>query len=75
VGDESHPESKEIWEVLKDISERVRHAGHQPWTSSVHHDVGQEEKEHALCEHSERLAIAFGLLKTKAPVVIWVVKN
>lgn len=75
VGDESHPESKEIKEVLRDISERVRRAGHQPWTSSVLHDVDKEEKEHALCEHSERLAIAYGLLKTKAPIVIRVVKN
>ena len=75
VGDGSHPESREIREVLKDIAERVRGAGHQPWTSSVHHDVGQEEKEHALCEHSERLAIAYGMLRTKAPVVVRVVKN
>ncbi|ONK77935.1 uncharacterized protein A4U43_C02F12480 [Asparagus officinalis] len=75
VGDESHPEMKEIRKILRDISERVQRTGHQPWTLSVLHDVDQEEKENALCEHSERLAIAFGMLKTKAPVVIRVVKN
>lgn len=75
MGDESHPEIKEIREVLMDISHRVRGAGHEPWTSAVLHDVGEEEKANALLEHSERLAIAFGLLKTKAPVVIRVVKN
>ncbi|XP_008792484.2 pentatricopeptide repeat-containing protein At2g02980, chloroplastic-like [Phoenix dactylifera] len=75
VGDESHPEIKEIRKVLREITERVRLAGHEPWTSAVLHDVGEEEKEVALCEHSERLAIAFGLLKTKAPVPIRVVKN
>lgn len=75
VGDESHPEMKEIRKVLREITERVQLAGHAPWTSAVLHDVGEEEKEIALCEHSERLAIAFGLLKTKAPVPIRVVKN
>ncbi|KAK8950060.1 Pentatricopeptide repeat-containing protein [Platanthera guangdongensis] len=75
VGDESHTEIRQIRVVLKGISERVRVSGHLPWTSSVLHDVNEEEKESALCEHSERLAIAFGLLKTSAPVVIRVVKN
>ncbi|KAF5188588.1 Pentatricopeptide repeat [Thalictrum thalictroides] len=75
VSDRSHPEAKEIREVLQDIAERVRQTGHDPWTSVVLHDVGDEEKEGALCEHSERLAIAYGLLKTKSPVVIRVAKN
>ncbi|XP_058106837.1 pentatricopeptide repeat-containing protein At2g02980, chloroplastic-like [Magnolia sinica] len=75
MGDESHPEAKDIREVLMDISEQVRLVGHEPWTSTVLHDVGEEEKESALFEHSERLAIAYGMLKTKAPVVIRVVKN
>ncbi|PKA51186.1 Pentatricopeptide repeat-containing protein [Apostasia shenzhenica] len=75
VGDDSHPEIKQIRVVLKDISRRVRLSGHLPWISSVLHDVDDEEKQNALCEHSERLAIAFGLLKTKAPTAIRVVKN
>uniref|UniRef100_A0A1D1Z5S0 Pentatricopeptide repeat-containing protein At1g59720, mitochondrial n=1 Tax=Anthurium amnicola TaxID=1678845 RepID=A0A1D1Z5S0_9ARAE len=75
VGDESHLEIKNIREVLKYISDRVRHAGHEPLTSVVVHDVGEEEKEISLCEHSERLAIAFGLMKTRPPVIIRVVKN
>ena len=75
VSDDSHPEIKEIRLVLREIADRVRRAGHKPWTAAVLHDVGEEEKEVALCEHSERLAIAYGLLKTKAPHVIRVVKN
>ncbi|KAF6144500.1 hypothetical protein GIB67_013144 [Kingdonia uniflora] len=75
VSDRSHPEGILIREMLRDMSERVRRTGHDPWTSDVLHDVGDEEKESSLCEHSERLAIAFGLLKTKAPVVVRVVKN
>ncbi|CAL4946873.1 unnamed protein product [Urochloa decumbens] len=75
VSDDSHPEIKEIRLVLREIADRVCRAGHKPWTAAVLHDVGEEEKEVALCEHSERLAIAYGLLKTKAPHVIRVVKN
>ncbi|RLM91623.1 hypothetical protein C2845_PM08G29120 [Panicum miliaceum] len=70
VSDDSHPEINEIRLVLREIADRVRRAGHKPWTAAVLHDVGEEEKEVALCEHSERLAIAYGLLKTKAPHVI-----
>ncbi|GJM92778.1 hypothetical protein PR202_ga09274 [Eleusine coracana subsp. coracana] len=75
VGDDSHPEIKEIRLVLREIADWVRRAGHKPWIAAVLHDVGEEEKEVALCEHSERLAIAYGLLKTDAPYVIRVVKN
>ncbi|RWW19590.1 hypothetical protein GW17_00016331 [Ensete ventricosum] len=75
VADDTHPEIKEIREMLRDIAERVRRAGHEPWTSAVLHDVVEVEKQSALCEHSERLAIAYGMLKTEAPVVIRVVKN
>ncbi|PON32483.1 DYW domain containing protein [Parasponia andersonii] len=41
----------------------------------VLHRVVDEEKENALGEHSERLAVAYGLWKTKAPAVIMVVNN
>ncbi|KAI3806541.1 hypothetical protein L1987_22448 [Smallanthus sonchifolius] len=75
LGDWSHPESKEIKEVLTDVLRRVESLGHKPNVSGVLHDVGDEVKEEALCEHSERLAIAYGMLKTNAPVVIRVVKN
>lgn len=75
LGDWSHPESKEIKEVLSDVLRRVGSFGHKPNVSGVLHDVGDEVKEEVLCEHSERLAIAYGMLKTKAPVVIRVVKN
>ncbi|KAI3841720.1 hypothetical protein MKW92_032408 [Papaver armeniacum] len=75
VLDRSHPERNEIREVLTDMADRVRAVGHDPWTSAVLHNVDDEEKESSLCEHSERLAIAYGLLKTKSPTVIRVVKN
>ncbi|KAL8261662.1 hypothetical protein R6Q59_025711 [Mikania micrantha] len=75
LGDWSHPESKAIKELLTDVMRRVRSLGHKTNVSGVLHDVGDEVKQEALCEHSERLAIAYGMLKTKAPVVIRIVKN
>uniref|UniRef100_N1QZM3 Uncharacterized protein n=1 Tax=Aegilops tauschii TaxID=37682 RepID=N1QZM3_AEGTA len=54
VSDGSHPEIKEIRVVLREIADRVLRSGHKPWTAAVLHDVGEEEKEIALCEHSER---------------------
>ncbi|KVH94751.1 Pentatricopeptide repeat-containing protein [Cynara cardunculus var. scolymus] len=75
LGDWSHPESNEIREVLGDILKRLNSLGYRPDVSGVLHDVEDEAKKEALCEHSERLAIAYGIMKTKAPVVIRVVKN
>lgn len=31
-------------------------------TGLVLHDIGEEEKENALCYHSEKLAVAYGLM-------------
>ncbi|XWS59134.1 hypothetical protein CRYUN_Cryun08bG0096100 [Craigia yunnanensis] len=75
MGDWYHPEAKEIRQVLKDISERVSDSGHESHSSDVLHNVADEEKRIYLCKHSERLAISYGLLKTKAPVPIRIVKN
>lgn len=75
MGDWSHPEAKGITELICEVSERVQASGHEPWLTSVLQNVGNGEKLDALWEHSERLAIAYGLLKTKAPVTIRVVKN
>lgn len=75
MGDWSHPEAKEINEILRDISVRVNGTGHEPWIAAVLSKMGDGEKLGALYEHSERLAIAYGLLKTREPEVIRVVKN
>ncbi|KAJ9565388.1 hypothetical protein OSB04_001354 [Centaurea solstitialis] len=75
LGDWSHPELNGIREVLSDISRRVNSLGYRPDLSGILHNVEDEVKKEGLCEHSERLAIAYGMMKTKAPVVIRVVKN
>lgn len=48
---------------------------YQPDTRYVLHDIDQEAKEQALLYHSERLAIAFGLISTPARQPLRIIKN
>jgi hypothetical protein len=75
MGDRSHPESEQIYKMLAQIAERLRREGHIPRTSNVLADIEDEEKETALNYHSERLAIAFALLKSLPGTPIRIVKN
>ena len=75
AGDASHPQSKELHEYLEILSQRMRREGYVPDTSCVLHNVDDEEKETMLCGHSERLAIAFGLLNTASGTTVRVAKN
>ncbi|KAK9265428.1 hypothetical protein L1049_003553 [Liquidambar formosana] len=74
-GDTSHPQAKEIYMLLEALPEKIKAAGYIPDTSFVLHDVSEEEKEYNLMTHSEKLAIAFGLLNTSPGVVLRVTKN
>ncbi|XP_010461557.1 PREDICTED: pentatricopeptide repeat-containing protein DWY1, chloroplastic-like [Camelina sativa] len=60
---------------LKSLEKEVRDAGYVPDTKYVLHDIDQEAKEKALMHHSERLAIAFGLINTSPGTTIRVMKN
>ncbi|KAJ9555523.1 hypothetical protein OSB04_010137 [Centaurea solstitialis] len=75
AGDTSHPSSGLIYTKLKELGLRLRDAGYLPDTSYVLHDVEDEQKEDTLSWHSERLAIAFGLIATAGGVSLQIVKN
>ncbi|KAF7815553.1 pentatricopeptide repeat-containing protein [Senna tora] len=75
AGDLSHPLSDRIYSKLADLNSRLKDAGYQPDTNYVLHDVEDEHKEAFLTQHSERLAIAFGLIATAPEVPIQIVKN
>ncbi|WVZ61881.1 hypothetical protein U9M48_011689 [Paspalum notatum var. saurae] len=75
MGDRSHPESEQIYQMLAEIADRLRQEGYIPHTSNVLADIEEEEKETALNYHSERLAIAFALLKSLPGTPIRIVKN
>ncbi|EOA23709.1 hypothetical protein CARUB_v10016917mg [Capsella rubella] len=74
-GDKSHPQTKAIYEKLDEILKKIRNMGYVPETGSVFHDVEMEEKESSLSHHSEKLAIAFGLIIGRAGHPIRVMKN
>ncbi|KAK4278049.1 hypothetical protein QN277_015948 [Acacia crassicarpa] len=71
----SHSEWEEIYLMLGNMMEKLHMEGYSPETSLVLFDVGEEEKEVALSLHSEKIAIAFGLLRTKPGTTLRVVKN
>jgi hypothetical protein len=75
AGDLTHPLSNQIYSKLSDLSIRLKDAGYQPDTNFVFHDIEDEQKETILSHHSERLAIAFGLIATPPEIPIQIVKN
>ncbi|XP_031485853.1 pentatricopeptide repeat-containing protein At5g66520-like [Nymphaea colorata] len=75
TGDGSHPQKKEIYLMLDDILKKLKLAGHLPIASQVLLDMEEEEKESALCYHSEKLAIAFAILSTAPGTPIRIAKN
>eukprot|EP01018_Ginkgo_biloba_P037437 Gb_29877 [translate_table: standard] len=75
VGDRSHPQSDKIYATLETLARQMEEAGYAPNTNFVLHDVEDEVKEHLLCIHSEKLAIAFGLINTKPGITIRITKN
>ncbi|MED6155016.1 Pentatricopeptide repeat-containing protein, mitochondrial [Stylosanthes scabra] len=53
----------------------MKDAGYVPDTRYVLHDIDQEAKEQALLYHSERLAIAYGLISTPPRTPLRIIKN
>uniref|UniRef100_A0A0E0FZN7 DYW domain-containing protein n=1 Tax=Oryza nivara TaxID=4536 RepID=A0A0E0FZN7_ORYNI len=74
-GDQSHPQSPEIYRELDNILVGIKKLGYQPDTSFVLQDLEEEEKEKALICHSEKLAIAYGILSLSEDKTIFVTKN
>ncbi|XP_072976408.1 pentatricopeptide repeat-containing protein At5g66520-like [Typha angustifolia] len=75
AGDKLHPRCNEIYKMLEEMMDRLKKAGYRPMTSLVLQDIDEQAKEFSLTEHSEKLAIAFGLLTTPAKSTIRITKN
>ncbi|XP_057825527.2 putative pentatricopeptide repeat-containing protein At3g49142 [Cryptomeria japonica] len=75
VGDRSHPQTEEIYAKLETLSAKMEAAGYVADTKFVLHDVDEEQKKYILRHHSEKLAIAFGLLNTPPGTPLRIVKN
>lgn len=74
-GDNSHPQWEEVTRFLVSVIDVVKLGGYSPDTSSVLHDIQEEEKEHCLGYHSEKLAVAYVLLYHRDRRTIRVIKN
>ena len=75
IGDSSHPEMDKIERMWEEILMRIRAAGYRGNTADAMFDIDEEEKESALHRHSEKLAIAFGMMRSEAGTPIRIVKN
>ncbi|CAI8598020.1 unnamed protein product [Vicia faba] len=75
AGEASQPMKDEILGLMRKLDVEMRKRGYVPDTSSVLHDMDQQEKERQLFWHSERLALAYGLLKAVPGTTIRIVKN
>nr|BAD54682.1 pentatricopeptide (PPR) repeat-containing protein-like [Oryza sativa Japonica Group] len=74
-GDHSHPQSDQIYAMLDEIGKTLSLKGHKPATKLVTFDIDEEDKEVCISQHSEKLAVAFGLINTRRGAVIRIVKN
>ncbi|KAG8049896.1 hypothetical protein GUJ93_ZPchr0009g560 [Zizania palustris] len=75
-GDKSHSRKEDIYKMLSEMCQQLKTAGYVPDTSQVLLDIDDEDvKESSLALHSEKLAIAFGLISTAIGTPIRIVKN
>ncbi|CAI9293347.1 unnamed protein product [Lactuca saligna] len=75
ASDRTHPMSDQIYAMLEETNRVLEKSGYVLDTSLVLYDMDDEWKEGQLCQHSERLAIAFGLISTKPGTTIRIMKN
>ncbi|CAK7337580.1 unnamed protein product [Dovyalis caffra] len=76
AGDTSHPQTKELYQVLDVIEKRLDSIGYTPdYSQAPMVDERNDGKRHTLRLHSERLAIALGLLNFKPGMPIRIFKN
>lgn len=73
-GSTKHPQSKRIYTFLETLIDEIKAAGYVPDTNSIH-DVEDYVQENLLSSHSEKLAIAFGLLNSSQGSTIHIRKN
>ncbi|KAK6127643.1 hypothetical protein DH2020_038622 [Rehmannia glutinosa] len=75
VGETNHAESDRIYAFLEELDLRMKRDGYVSATKLVLHDVEEEEKQHMLKCHSEKLAVAYGIMKIPSGRPVRVFKN
>ncbi|XVF76382.1 hypothetical protein PTKIN_Ptkin13bG0262100 [Pterospermum kingtungense] len=75
TGDKSHLQDKGMESMLQDMTAHLKSAGYVPDTAEAVLDIDEEEKETVICYHSEKLALAFGLVNSTTGETIRITKN
>ncbi|KAF8411527.1 hypothetical protein HHK36_004079 [Tetracentron sinense] len=75
VEDGLHPQKDAIYKMIEKLWKEIKEVGFIPDTESVLHDLDEELKEKILSHHSEKLAIAFGLISTPEKTTLRIMKN
>nr|AYM00485.1 pentatricopeptide repeat protein [Salvia miltiorrhiza] len=75
VGDRLHPLADEIYNYLDELTEKVAAIGYVPDQNSLWNEVELRQKDPAAHFHSEKLAVAFGLLSLPSIIPLHVMKN
>lgn len=75
TADDTHDLTEDIDKLLKKYYGLLKMTGYVPDTEFVLHDVEEEQKQNQLLYHSEKLALAFGILSTASGCPILIMKN
>ncbi|KAL6853678.1 hypothetical protein ACP4OV_019707 [Aristida adscensionis] len=75
VSVDNNPQVEELQALIGEFVTQMKNHGYVPDTGSVLYDIEEEEKERILLGHSEKLAVAFGLINTGRGEVIRITKN
>ncbi|WJZ88966.1 hypothetical protein VitviT2T_008219 [Vitis vinifera] len=73
--DEFNPQIEQLHALLLKLSMEMKEKGYVPDTKVVLYDLDPEEKERIVLGHSEKLALAFGLINSKKGETIRITKN
>ncbi|KAK3409935.1 hypothetical protein EUGRSUZ_J02000 [Eucalyptus grandis] len=73
--DELNPQIEQLHALLLNLSMEMKEDGYVPQTKIVHYDLDLEGKERILLGHSEKLAVAFGLINSAKGETIRITKN
>nr|AKH05208.1 chlororespiratory reduction 2 [Goodyera fumata] len=73
--DELNPQIEQVHALLVELVNQAKKIGYVPNTKLVLYDLEQEEKEKIVLGHSEKLALAFGLINSEKVDVIRITKN
>uniref|UniRef100_A0A0D3HLU6 DYW domain-containing protein n=1 Tax=Oryza barthii TaxID=65489 RepID=A0A0D3HLU6_9ORYZ len=77
ANDRTHPQATELYQLLENLLEKAKAIGYEPYQNAELSDSEDDEKPAAgsLKHHSERLAVALGLLQTPPGATVRVTKN